>query len=346
MATSGPNIAAVLQEKGGRLTTMDRPMPTPGLGEIVLRNRAVAMSRMDLKMQEEGLFVVKYPTVLGSEAAGEVVAVGADVIHFSVGDRAAGFSGIISNGNIDHGTWQTYVVMRESAMFKLPQSVPFEHAAVLPLGMATAAIGLFVNLKIPQEPHPPHSKEALLVWGATSSVGASAVQIAHSFGWKVFATASPKHHAWIKELGATAVFDYNNPNAVQDIATAVKAHGLFVRRAFDVISEGATLDLVPAALMASGGHDGINAIVGFWPKGKPQPEDVNTVLTVVMRHATDQTKFGRWFFNEWLEKGLAEGTVKCAPEPDIVNGGIPEAQQVFNMLKAGVSGKKLVMRVD
>ncbi len=164
--------------------------------------------------------------------------------------------------------------------------------------------------------------------------------------WKVLATASPQHHDWLRKLGATEIFDHRDPNVVAKIGQAAKDRGLVVRRAFDTISEGSTLDLVPQALKAAGGLGGKIATVLFLPEGKPEPEGVEIGLTVAMRHASDLKDLGRWFFNDWLEKHLADGSVIPTPEIQIVGGGVSAAQKVFDQLKAGVSGKKLVVRAQ
>ena len=340
------NVAAVIASKSARVTVTARPVPTPSERQMLVRNRAIACNPVDWKIQEWSLFVNKYPTVLGSDVAGEVVSVGPGVTHFAPGDRVTGYSGVYYNQDIDHGAWQTYTILPELGSSKLPPSMSFEQGAVFPMGMAAAAVALFHVLAVPREQHPADSNEALIVWGAASSVGASAVQIARVFGWKILATASPQHHDWLRKLGATEIFDYRDPEVVAKIGQAAKDRGLVVRRALDPISAGSTLDLVPEALNAAGGSGGKIATVVPRPVGKPEPEGVEIGLSAAVRHATDLKELGRWFFNDWLEKHLANGSVIPVPEIQIVDGGVSAAQKVFDQLKAGVSGKKLVVRVS
>ena len=73
---------------------------------------------------------------------------------------------------------------------------------------------------------------------------------------------------------------------------------------------------------------------------------MQTDLTVEIRYGTDQGKLGQWFSNEWLEKVMEDGTVVPAPQIEIVDGGVEAAQKVFDMLKKGVSGRKLVVQVE
>ena len=345
-----PNVAAILPSKNSRLTIATRNIPTPGPGELLVRNHAIACNPVDWKIQDYSIFVSTYPTVLGSDVAGVVVSVGSSVTHFAAGDRVIGFAAVIYNDNADHGAWQTYTLLREVGASKLPDSMTFEQGSIFPMAMATAAVALFVVLGIPiplaQGDATQKPSSALLVWGAASSVGTSAVQIARSMGLIVFATASPQHHDWLKKLGAAEVFDYHDEDVVAKLAGAAKARGTGIHLAFDPISKDATLDQVPAAVVASVGKGkGKVATVLYWPEGKEKPADVQVDLTVAMRHGTDQEKLGRWFFNEWLEKAMDSKTVVPAPQFEVVDGGVEAAQKVFDMLRNGVSGKKLVVQV-
>ena len=350
-STSSTNLAAIIPSKGSRVTISTRDIPTPGPGELLVRNHAIAGNPVDWKMQATGLFVSTYPTVLGSDIAGVVIAVGPSVTRFAPGDRVAGFSALIYNGDADHGAWQTYTLLREIGASKLPASMTFEQGSVFPMAMVTAAVALFVSLGLPQALAQGDVSEkpssALLVWGAASSVGSAAVQLARSMGLTVFATASPHHHAWLKQLGATEVFDYHDADIVAQLVQAAKARGTSIDIAFDPISEGTTFDLVPATVAAAASAKGKGKVakVIFWPEGKDQPTDVQVELTLGWRHGTDLEPLGRWFFNEWLEKAMSDGTVVPAPEIEIVPGGIGAAQTVFDRFKKGVSGKKLVVQV-
>ena len=88
-------------------------------------------------------------------------------------------------------------------------------------------------------------------------------------GLTVFATASPQHHGWLKQLGTAEVLDYHDVDVVAKLAEAAKARGTSIELAFDPISEGATFDLVPATVAAAGGKGkGKVATVLWWPEGK------------------------------------------------------------------------------
>jgi NADPH:quinone reductase-like Zn-dependent oxidoreductase len=92
-----------------------------------------------------------------------------------------------------------------------------------------------------------------LIWGASSSVGTSTLQLANNLGFKVFATASPAHHKTLKSLGAFEVFDYHDSAVVQRIVAAAKSTGTPITLGFDAVGEGKSYKQAAYVLGASGG---------------------------------------------------------------------------------------------
>lgn len=258
-----------------------------------------------------------------------------------------GFAGIIYIQNIDHGAFQTFTLLKDIATTKIPDSMSFEEGSVFPMAVATAGMALFVDLEIPRpiaSSTPPSS--GLLVWGAGSSVGTTTVQIAKTLGLKVFATASPAHHQNLKSLGAYEVFDYRDPSVVDKIVASARSSGTPISLGFDTITEKDTAQKSAEVVLASGGKGGKLVLVNPWSEDVPKPEGLHITQTWAFRHGSDQAEIGEWLFNEYLEKALADGNIVPAPKVEVVPGGIGAAQTVFDKLKAGVSGKKLVIQVD
>jgi len=341
------NPAAVIEKPQTQIVTTNRPIPSPGADELLVRNHAVAANPVDWKIQSYNFFAKNYPIVLGSDACGVVVAVGSSVTKFKPGDRVTGFAAVIYNNDINHGAWQTYTILREIATTKIPASMSFEEGSVFPMGFATSAISLFINLGIPRPSASVETqKSGLLIWGASSSVGCSALQIANALGLKVFATASPAHHEYAKSLGAFQVFDYHDSDVVAKISAAAKDAGTPISLGFDTIGEGSTPKQSSDVLLASGGSGSKLVSTGSWPEKESKPEGVEVSTSAAFKLGTDQSELGAWFFNEWLQTALEKGAVVPAPKVQIVDGGIGAAQKAFDMLKAGVSGKKLVVKVE
>lgn len=102
----------------------------------------------------------------------------------------------------------------------------FKVAAVLPLGMSTAACALFMKealscLDLPSL-HPQPKIQTRLVWGGSTSVGCNAIQLAKAAGYDVTTTASPKNQEYLKRLGASEAYDYNSHSVAADIVKALQ----------------------------------------------------------------------------------------------------------------------------
>lgn len=123
------------------------------------------------------------------------------------------------------GAFQLYSIAKVGAVAPIPDSMSFEQAATMPLSISTAAAAFYqkahFGLPYPSK-DPKPSNKTILIWGATSSVGSTAIQLARASGLTVFGTASSRHHALTKELGAEKVFDYSNSGVVDEIAAALK----------------------------------------------------------------------------------------------------------------------------
>jgi NADPH:quinone reductase-like Zn-dependent oxidoreductase len=85
------NSAAFLDAAGTPLRVGPAPLPTPGPGEIVVKNAAVAINPLDTHMQDLGVFVTQYPAVFGCDVAGMVHEIGEGVTRFKAGDRVIGY---------------------------------------------------------------------------------------------------------------------------------------------------------------------------------------------------------------------------------------------------------------
>jgi NADPH:quinone reductase-like Zn-dependent oxidoreductase len=143
------NQAAWLTAKSARpLEVKPAPYTPPGENKIVVKNGAVAVNLVDWFKQMAGNIMfswIKYPFILGSDLAGEVVEVGKGVTRFQVGDRVLGHAvGMDMRSNESaEGAFQEYTVVRANLASPIPSSMPYTNACVLPLCASTAACGLF-----------------------------------------------------------------------------------------------------------------------------------------------------------------------------------------------------------
>ena len=127
------------------------------------------------------------------------------------------------------GAFQKYVVVPAIAVAELPYAIATSKGVVLPLGISTAAAGLFqkdfLNLPFPKK-DPEPLERTVLIWGGSSSVGSCAIQLAVSAGVEVITTASPSNFEYVKKLGAKQCFDYHDEDVEDTIVEALKGKTL------------------------------------------------------------------------------------------------------------------------
>lgn len=154
-------------------------MPLPGPDDIVIQNRAIAINPLYYAQAGSG-FMVKEPylMVLGSDVAGEVYSIGANVSRFKIGDRVSGHFCVLATWKPEDRAFGRYSRVRGRAASKVPDYVAFNEAAVMPLARGTAISGLHNILEIdyPTIDAPLRSK-VIVVYGASSSIGSMSVQL-------------------------------------------------------------------------------------------------------------------------------------------------------------------------
>jgi NADPH:quinone reductase-like Zn-dependent oxidoreductase len=166
-------------------------------------------------------------TVPGLDLAGVVVAVGSDVKRVNVGDEVFG---------IGRGSFAEFTAAKESKLAIKPSSIPFEHAAAIPVSGLTAFGGFCDVGKL-------QAGQKVLIIGASGGVGSYAVQIAKAFGADVTGVCSASKRDFVRELGADRVIDY----ATEDFARNKQAYDLI----FD-LGGNPTLPRLRSALTPNG----------------------------------------------------------------------------------------------
>lgn len=194
------------------------PRPEPGPRDLLVEVRAVSVNPVDTKVRRRAAADPGSWKVLGWDAAGVVVDVGAEVSRFVPGDEVF-YAGSLNR----QGTNAEYHVVDARIVGRKPSSLDFAQAAALPLTAITAWEALFDRLDVRKA--VPGAAPAVLVIGGAGGVGSIAIQLVRQLtDLTVIATASrPETVAWVRDLGAHHVVDHARPLAAEVAALGIGA---------------------------------------------------------------------------------------------------------------------------
>jgi len=184
-----------------RVTEVDKP--NAAVNELFVRVHATTVNRTDCGYRAAKPFILRFftglikpkQTVLGTEFAGQVEAVGSGVTSFHVGDRVFGYL------EGPFGAHAEYLTIPEDAsVATMPANSTFEEAAA----STEASHYALANIRAAKI----HGGQEVLVYGGTGAIGSAAVQLLKSLGANVTAVCSTEHVALLERLGADRVIDY------------------------------------------------------------------------------------------------------------------------------------------
>lgn len=188
----------------------DRPIPTPGPGEFLLKVHATTVNRTDTGLRSALYVVSRLLTgllrprhqILGTEFAGEVVALGEGVTDVAVGDRVFGYNDAHFGANAEY-----MIVKGADAYATIPNGMEYTTAAALGEGshyalcdLRAAKVGVGTRL---------------LVYGATGAIGSAAAQIGVALGADVTAVCGAQHLELVRGFGVRNVIDHTSPTFQQ-----------------------------------------------------------------------------------------------------------------------------------
>ncbi|KAI5115304.1 hypothetical protein M0805_005593 [Coniferiporia weirii] len=320
-----------------------RGIPKAGPGELVVKIHATALNPVDWKIRAYNFIVEKYPTVLGLESSGTVEEVGEGVKGFAKGDR------VLHEGSFsdDKATFQQYTTVPAEITAKLPSNVSFDQGASIPVGLATAAIGLYGDRSQPgaKKLTPPweeggkglYAGQPIIVFGGSTSVGQYVIQFVRLSGFSpIIATASPRNTAYLTELGVAHVVDRRS-DVPAEVARLVSAP---VKLVFDTLSVAETQAQAWETL-APGGALVVLAPASVNKEKYPEKTAVDGIYGNV--HAPHARALGVSLYANLTEL-LRDGSVQPNRVEVLPNGlaGIPDGLERLRENK--VSGTKLIAR--
>ena len=230
-------MRAVIQDELGGPEVLHEAsveIPTPGIGQVLVRVRAAGVNPADFMNRQTGVFSGTPPFTLGWDVAGIVAAVGPGVTLFGQGDEVFGLLPFPRGA----GAYAEYVLAPTRALVRKPPSLSFIEAAALPLAGLTAWQMLVETAQI-------SAGSTVLITGATGGVGHLAVQIAKARGAHVTAVVSSRNAELARSLGADDIIDYTAADFSKEITGLDVVFdvigGDYPLRALDVLRPGGML---------------------------------------------------------------------------------------------------------
>ncbi|PCH39325.1 GroES-like protein [Wolfiporia cocos MD-104 SS10] len=334
----------LLTAKQGSFAVGTTPIPKPGPGQVLIKIQSAALNPVEWKIQAYGLFIEKFPSVLGSDIAGTIEAVGEGVTGFAKGDR------VLNQGtrgdNNEFSGFQQYALANADVTAKIVSSLSFDQASTVPVGLATAAVGLFNQGKSNSAGlYPPweengsgrYAGQPIVIFGGASSVGQYVIQVAKLAGFSpIITTASLTNADYLRGLGATHVLD-RKLSAEQLKAQVSSITSASIQIVYDAISEADTQ--VAAYDLVSSGGTLVLVLANSIPESK-RTSDRKIVNVFGNVNAPDNRATGASLYKQ-LTRLLENGSIK-PNRVEVLPNGLQGIVDGLKKLQAGVSNIKLV----
>ncbi|MEO8177499.1 MAG: NAD(P)-dependent alcohol dehydrogenase [Deltaproteobacteria bacterium] len=324
-----------------QLRLVERPMPEPGPGQVLVRVHAASLNYRDLLIAEGkyGRTPLRLPLVPLSDGAGEVIEVGSGVTRVAPGDRVAGTffqnwvdgpfdasKGATALGGAIDGVLAEQVVFEAEGVVKFPSELSFEEAATLPCAGVTAWVSLIETGKL--EPD-----QRVLVMG-TGGVSIFALQFAKSVGAQVLVTSrSDEKLARANGLGADGLI---NSHKMPDWDAGVRE--LTIGRGVDHLVEVGGAETLPISLRAlrDGGHIALVGLLSGAPASQELAESHQHGIRVDSIYVGSRQHFEA--MNDAIER------FKIQP---VIDRRFPfeDARDAYAYLKSGQHFGKVVIRI-
>ncbi|KAF5025865.1 hypothetical protein F66182_2047 [Fusarium sp. NRRL 66182] len=207
------------------------------------------------------------------------------------------------------------------------------------------------NLDIGNMEHDyyPAEKEALLIWGASSSVGTMGVQTArilredaNSAFAAVYATAGTPNHGYVRSLGADRVFDDKDSQVVEAITSAAREDGLVVRRCFLATGNLALCQAVLKTFVQED-QEGTPTKTAKIGSAAVIPEDAEVlkgVETIFLKPSwVEEERLGQfqYWMGTWLRESLSKGIIQPSPGPSIIGKGLDAINAALDKVSQGLT---------
>lgn len=287
------------------LAPTEMPTPEPGAGAVRVRLHAAALNHRDLYLLQGGRTPPGHAFVIGSDGAGEIDVVGADVEDVAVGDAVVVYPamrwghrqdapgpGFEVLGGVDDGTFAQYIVLPTENVRRKPEHLSWEEAAALPLSGLTAYRALLSRAAL-------QPGETVLIHGIGGAVALAALQITVAKGGIAIVTSSSDAKlARARDLGAATTINYTQTDWLAAVKEATGGEGV------DIVLESVGDATFPGSISAvkgggrivtfsttTGGTPTINIRELFWKQASilgttmGSPLDMSGLLELYRAHS-------------------------------------------------------------
>jgi NADPH:quinone reductase-like Zn-dependent oxidoreductase len=361
------NRAAFLESEKGQFVVRDAEIAELGEGEVLIKVQACAIQPADEKVAKSAMIPMEYPCVLGSPVAGTVEKVGPGVTKVSGGERVVSGTKIFSHKKAKYGGLQRFSIVDASEIIEV-SNVDF---ITLPMSDRTMQIGDLDFTKavtlasytppgalfgkstmgmhwptVPASPLPADEQgKKILIWGGSSAMGSLSISYAKQAGYTVISTSSPHNFDLLKACGADYVFDHSDPD------TITKIRDLFpIDYWFDTISLKPSISTIIKILTPEGGATTKASIRVLLPPmmfGNPElPEGITVQFHQFSTKSPENAEWQKYFLSTggFMEKAIKDGVLKGVPAN--VLGGLEKIGEGIEKLHVGVSGEKIVIKLE
>ncbi|RKN81599.1 NAD(P)-dependent alcohol dehydrogenase [Ulvibacterium marinum] len=198
----GPPKSIIIEE-------VEKPVPKDN--EVLVRVRAATVNRTDCANLRAKPFIMRFvlgffkpkKIILGTDFAGDVVAIGKNVKSFHIGDRAFGFDDTGVQSQAEYLT-----LAEDGSLFPIPDAISYKQAAASLEGAHYAYTFVHkVNIR---------SGQKILINGATGAIGSALVQFVRQYDVHITATCNTRNIELVESLGAEKIYDYTKEDFTKD----------------------------------------------------------------------------------------------------------------------------------
>jgi NADPH:quinone reductase-like Zn-dependent oxidoreductase len=217
------------------IAVVDVAKPAPAAGQVLVEVYAASLNPFDTAVREgylQQMIPLELPVTIGADIAGVVTQLGDGVTRFAVGDKVYGAANVVSGNS---GALAEYAAVKEDNIARMPKSIDYQQAAVLPIAGISAYQAITEGLKLAEG-------QKILILGGAGGIGTIGIQVAKHLGAYVATTAKEAGVELARSLGADLVIDstkYNFVDKVHDYDAILDSVGTDeFTKAFAVLKPG------------------------------------------------------------------------------------------------------------